>query len=107
MSIILEKPAVSEAPTLTISVPMAVTRDMVAAVVDLVVADGYGPADGLTPEFIRESVEVHLRVCGVLDLEESAKYFTSADDGSVTDFIAAVYRAADRAFPELAPAVTA
>ncbi|MGW7598138.1 hypothetical protein [Streptomyces antimycoticus] len=108
MSIILEKPAQSEAPAaVTIGVLIAVTRDMVAAVVDQVVANGYGPADSLTPEFIRESVEIHLRACGTLSLEEDAGYFATPADDSLADYIAAIYRAVDRACPELAPAVTA
>lgn len=103
MSIILEKPTQSEAPTVTISVSMDVTRDMVAAVIDEIVADGYGPVDSLTPEFIRESVEIHLRVRGALALEEDAGYFANPVDDSLADLIAAIYRAADRAYPELAP----
>lgn len=108
MTIILEKPAVSEVLTLTVSVPMTFTRNMVAVAVDQAVTDRQVHPDELTPECIREALVIQLRVRGELDVEEDGSFLAKpADYPSDQLFMDAIFRAADRAFPELAPAVTA
>lgn len=108
MSIILEKPATSEARTLTISVPMTITRAMVVVAVDEASADKQVHPDALTPECVREALLVLLRVRGELALEDDGTFLDrTPDDPEDRPFWDAMYRAADRAFPELAPEVTA
>ncbi|MGW3427514.1 hypothetical protein ACWDHW_06095 [Streptomyces melanosporofaciens] len=108
MSIILEKPAQSEAPDLTITVPMTVDRDMLAYALDAAVGGGWGHPDDLDVEFIREYIGAELSVRGWLEVEQDKRLLRQGVEyePGLRPHVEALYRAIDRAFPELAPAVT-
>ncbi|MFE9065025.1 hypothetical protein [Streptomyces violaceusniger] len=108
MSIILEKPALSEAGTITLSVPMDVTRDMLAYALADAGPGGWGTPDSWPVEFIRDYVKVELSVNGSLRAEQDAHLLRreAERDPVMRAYVEALYRSIDRAYPELAPAVT-
>lgn len=107
MSIILEKPATSEARTMSLVVSVEVTRNALAYALGDTDDGGWGPLEEWSVEFIREFVGVTLAGRGVLDLERWAHLlWRDADrDPAERAYVESVYRAIDRAYPELAPAV--
>jgi hypothetical protein len=88
-----------------VTLQVAMTRDMLAAALDLAAGNCEEHPDTWTVEYIRESVELQLTYENFLHLERSAqKYEEWGDiDESIKPFIQAVYRAVDRAYPLQAP----
>lgn len=119
MTISLERPALpvggvqdvtsSQEPHAVVEVRMAVTRDQLAAAVEMGASQSYGTQDPdtLTVEEIRELAAFNLACMGALELEQGARSMVflagpDADDLSVQWYIHGIYRAVDRAFPKTA-----
>ncbi|AEM87069.1 hypothetical protein [Streptomyces violaceusniger] len=109
MSIILEKPALSEPGMVHINVPVPVNRDMLAYALADTDDGSWGPLDGLPVEFIRDYVGVTLAGRGMLMLDQYSHlvWRDTECDPSLRAYVESAFRAIDRAYPELAPAVTA
>ncbi|MBT2493682.1 hypothetical protein J7E96_35320 [Streptomyces sp. ISL-96] len=88
-----------------VTVRVAMTRDMLAAALDLFAGGAYDEhPDGWTVPYIRESVEMTLTHESVVQIEVDAERFPQLlDDPSVADRVRAEYRAIDRAYPHFAP----
>ena len=104
MSIISEKPVLIDPDLFHISVPVPVDRDMLAYALADTNDGSWGPLDDWSVEFIREYVGVTLAVRGSLNVAEDAR--RSWLWPTERDYVESAYRAIDRAYPELAPAVT-
>ncbi len=89
-----------------VEVRLAVTRDQLAAAVEMGASHTYGiqDPDRLTVEEVREFAALNLAAMSALELEQGAQAMVSmagpdADDVSLQWYVRGVYRAVDRAFP--------
>ncbi|MFJ7207489.1 hypothetical protein ACIQWR_28610 [Streptomyces sp. NPDC098789] len=85
-----------------ITLQVAMTRDMLAAALDLAAGNCEESPDSWSVEFIRESIELQMTYENFLHLERSAQGYAEWGDidDSIKPFIQAAYRAVDRAYPK-------
>ncbi|NED31974.1 hypothetical protein [Streptomyces sp. SID8499] len=118
MTVSLERPAVPvdempdlvepyDEPHAVVTLQVRVSRDQLAAAVEMSASHGWGitDPDTLTVEQTRYFA-VHNLVCmSALELEQGARAMAflagpDADDVSQQDYVRGIYRAVDRAFPK-------
>jgi hypothetical protein len=90
----------SDDPALAVvTVQLAMTRDALAAALDMATANAEENPDTWTVPYIRESVELMLaNESWMRAHRDGRKYPELATDPSVGDYIRAIYRAVDRAY---------
>lgn len=102
-------------PHSVITLRVAVTRDTLAAVLDMAVHQNVGvevkeDLDAWPVEDIHATVQMLLSVDGHWEYEKGAHAMYESlhglDDGSMVDYAQEIYRTVDRAYPELAHTAT-
>ncbi|MEV7427023.1 hypothetical protein [Streptomyces sp. NPDC091212] len=90
-----------------VTVRVAMTRDMLAATLDLACGQPGQDPDTWSVEYIRESVEQQLTYENVTELQVDAAGYCEFGliDPTAMPLIQATYRAIDRAYPHCAPKV--
>ncbi|MEU6312362.1 hypothetical protein [Streptomyces sp. NPDC047014] len=87
-----------------LTLPVAVTRDMLAVALDDACSGYEEHPDSWSVEFIRESVELQFAMSGFLRLQESenllVEFLEYEPPGPCRDRVQAEYRAIDRAYPK-------
>ncbi|MFI1449082.1 hypothetical protein [Streptomyces virginiae] len=83
-----------------VTVQVAMTRDTLAAALDLATANAEEWPDDWSVPYIRESVELQLTYENALRLEQDGARYATREflDESVLPYIEAIYRAVDRAY---------
>ncbi|MGW7440599.1 hypothetical protein [Streptomyces sp. NPDC054849] len=82
-----------------VTVQIAMSRDMLAAALDMATANAEENPDTWSVEYVRESVELMLANESWVRAErDGRKYPRLIEDSSVGAYIRAIYRAVDRAY---------
>lgn len=87
-----------------VTLKVAMTRDMLAAALDLACGANEEDPDSWDVPYIRQSVELSLAMESPFTIQRDGEGFADLlDDESIREHIQAEYRAIDRAYPHMAP----